>query len=547
MNKIIFNKNRTIIKILKNIFVFIIITFYSNIVISQTILNSNLYFINKYQLNPAYTGSEGSLYSFLNYRNTSSFVEGAPVFFSLSLHSPFFDNMGAGLRFSNTKEGLFNNTNAFIDYRYKVNFKAQQSISFGISAGLESNKMDYGLIIAENQAAIIDVASKNYVGTNFETSAGISYKFKNLDLGFSIPQLFENKNIIGLSYVTIANYNYQLKNNNIELKPSLLFVKNPKSLVLYDINLQTIWKKQYWLGISYKNRPGFVFSAGLSFINLNIGYAIEIGTEKYSNIFNQIHEISIAYNFKKKIKSPNDSLFVNNNLLIIKNTISIKKDSSAKSEKNITKSINNTDSTTIKSVENIIINKSENTDDINKTKFKETGNGVYILHNSVSDTNNFENQSVDSLVINSMLDDIENKKTNNLKENLDTLEYVEVGNGIYRIKNNKTNQYIDFKNDSISEEILNSVIFEEKSNKTQKKQATNKIQYTLKIHIDNSNQVILYEPKISEKIHPKINKEGKIDYYYGKYNNIEEAKKQIEILKKSGIKNAEIETINPNK
>jgi len=519
MNKTFIKKQQYIGVAVKILFSFLIVFIFSDDIKSQTTLNSNLYFTNKYQLNPAYAGSEGSIYSVLDYRNTNSYSQGSPTSFNLDIHSPIFNNMGAGIRLSNNKEGLFNNTNLFVDYSYKVNFKSNHNIRFGISAGLEANQMNYSEIIAEDPAAIIEVASKNYVGNSFETSAGISYNWKNLDISFSLPQLFENKNKLGLSYLGLISYDYQLKKQEINLKPSVLLIQNNNSEINYNINLQTIWKNKYWFGIAYKNRPAFVFSAGISMYNFSVGYAIEIGTEKYSNIFKQIHEISIAYSFGRNKKPLNDSIFVNNDFDLKQDTTKTKIDSTEIAEKIIKKENNSSDST--KTKENIV-EKEEKTNIQNNINIEETANGIYILKINTSDSSEAINKLNDSLLIKTIIKEINKEK--------DTLKYVEVSHGLYRIKNIKTNKFID--TDSISETKLNSlsIKLEENNNNYQT------TYYTIIFYINDSTKHLLYKPDIIEKTNAKLEPDGTIKYFYGHFETKEEALKQLQKLKQLGIK-----------
>ena len=548
MNKTSLKKHKFLFKILKLILIFLAIFMFSNNLKSQTTLNSNLYFINKYQLNPAYAGSKGTTYSILNYRSTNSYSQAAPKSFNLAVHSVVFNKMGAGIRLSNNKEGLFNNTNIFIDYSYKINLKSKQNIIFGISAGLESNQIDFSKIIAEDPAAIIDVASNNYVGSSFETSAGIIYNWNNLNISFSVPQLFENKDNINFSYLGIVSYNYKLNEKEINLKPSILLIKNTNSTAIYDINLQTIWKNQFWIALSYKNRPAFVFSAGVNLYNIGISYAIELGADKHSNIFKQIHEISIAYNFKRSKKLPNNNPFVNNDFELKNDSTKIKVDSSETIEKIIVKNNTFNDSITTEEVADKIKDKEKtNIKKNKKIKPKETGAGIYILNSTVNDSNNVTSTIKDSLLINCVVKEINNKKQ-------DTLDYVEVSPGIFRIRNTKTNKFIDFNKDSISDSKLDSLSIKIKTirdksinnNNSNTKENENNYQhvyYTIRLYIDKTNTHLLYKPEIIEKTRAEIDASGISKYYYGQYSSKQDATKQFLRLKKLGIKNLKIKKI----
>ena len=140
---------------------------------AQKVYEGVLYPYNLYSINPAYTGINKRLSILLNYRNASSNLEGMPKQLMFGIHSPVFKNMGLGLRVENYSEGLFNYFTSFVDYSYFVNINNNQILRFGISAGYSSNTLDQSRMLATDPSAIIEIASQNFMGSNFISAAGI--------------------------------------------------------------------------------------------------------------------------------------------------------------------------------------------------------------------------------------------------------------------------------------------------------------------------------------------------------------------------------------
>jgi type IX secretion system PorP/SprF family membrane protein len=464
-------------------------------VISQVIFTGNLYYSNPYSLNPAYAGYKGLLSAQMYFRQTSASFDGAPVVIGLGVHSPIYKNVSLGARFYKESEGLFENLSVMIDYAYSLKLTNSQSLRFGLGTGFKSNQIDYSKIIAEDPSAIIEVASKNYEGLFFQTGAGITYNWKLFDLSFSVPQLFESKKIINPEYCTLLSYRFNLKREDITLKPSVLLRFNKGKPTLYDLNLAAYWKNLFFISLAYRNRPGMVFSAGFNFKDLSISYAYETGLQNYSNLFDQIHEISISYSFSKKKTVPKDSIPGHDFPLVSKND-SLKSDSIHKS--NIAK---------IATIKKNVVSYNDSL----KIKLN-----VDTLYTVAADTNKTE-------------------------PNLDDYEVIQVGDGIYSVsyKKNATdsakfniNHYYSIINDSIVANKLLNKISRENLNKKDTSQILEKGFYTIRIYVDDSNKTILRDAEISMDTWFEIDNQDKFIYYLGHFDNIEDAQNRVLKLKK---------------
>ncbi len=509
-------------------FLFLVIPGWAN---SQTIITENLYLNNKYTINPAYAGANNSLDAFINYRNAAVSLEGAPVLIAFGSNMPIFRKMSLGARFYNQSEGLFEVINGFADYSYWIELAKGHVLRFGISAGIQSNQIDFSKIIADDPSAIIDVASRNFNGISFQAGAGFVFQWKNLELSLSLPQLFESKNYFKPNSQLLFLYHSQLNSSNVSIKPSFFVNYKNNSPIVFDINLQTYWKDLFWIGVGYRNRPGIIASVGLRINQLNLGYAIEIGAEKYANMFKQIHEISISYAFQKKKRMPVDSVYIPYIQNITEND-SVNIDSTSKiivTKKEIVEIVNTENSDSLP-----LPNNNEP-----KYKIEDAGGGIYVVKSMNTDTTDLVLDSMivhlveDSLAVLQLVDQIENEEDDT------RIKIVDEGSGIFTIKANlNTNDSLSNSakiTDSELDSLMNSKVLLDKM--LAKKEAVSSknemtLYYTIQLFINNSNQHFLTNSEIVGEARIEKSIDGEINYFYGYYNTEEEVLQVVQKFEK---------------
>lgn len=527
----------------KIIFIYFVLLLNSYGIYSQSVLSGNLYPENKYLINPAYTGYHGFLNTNFSFRNTSASVDGAPNFLNFGIHSPVYRNMSLGLRLYKQSEGLFSILTGFSDYSYHLKLREKQYLRFGISAGFKSNRLNTADIIAEDPSAIIDVASRNFEGIYFESAAGIVYHFDNFEFSFSLPQLYESKNNFKPQYNSLFSYEFSFNQNSILLKPSILIRYKQNEPLVYDLNMLAFWKNQFYLGLTYRNRPGIILSTGFNFKNVSLSYAVEIGLQKYSNIFNTIHEISVSYTFKKSkpiiidtLSNSTEPLIAKKDSLVIDSSLTVVK-------------------TEIQQTDSVFEGKEQEA----KTGFEilEAGNGIYVIHEIVGDSvqsSNIVSNNIlsddgdfklddDSILSDRIIRHIE--KENNYK-------LLNSGNGIYTfssgivldsLKNTPENedQYID--SIIIAEDLLNKLNSDNLSSQTQKDES---VFYSIQLFIDDSNNYLFRDAEIASGTWFGTDQEDNFIYYFGHFETVEEAQSNFDRLNKYKDLNKRIIKLNVN-
>jgi hypothetical protein len=224
---------------------------------------------------------------------------------------------------------------------------------------------------------------------------------------------------------------------------------------------------------------------------VSINYAFEMGFQKYSNLFDQIHEISISYSLSKKKTIPVDTISNPDFPLIVKND-SLKPDTSIK-----------------------IITTKKDTARVNLVNI------------------------ADSLKTDTLTPGLVDKSHKD--SNLDNYEIIKVGDGIYSVKYKiepgdsiqySVNQDTSLNNNSqVADELMNRII-REKLEKTDSTDNSRKGFYTIRLYLDESNKNILRDAEIALETWFDADDQGKFMYYLGRYKTMEEAKNRLLALKK---------------
>lgn len=521
---------------------------------SQTVYQGNLYTYNKYMLNPAYAGSEEYLSAILSYRNASLSIQGAPKQLMFGFHLPVFEKMGLGGKIENQTEGLFNSLTGFIDYSYNVNLGYEQRLRFGISIGLKSIQLDNSKIIATDPTAIIETASTYILGTAFESAAGIVYNWKNVELSFSAPRLFDINKKFKPNFATNLFYSTRALDNKLLLKPNVQIIYKPNIPLIYSAGITANWREKFNLGVGYLNRPGVVLSTGFSFANLNLNYAAEIATKKYANIFNTIHEISLTYKFIKVKKTPSDSLDKPPLDILVKND-PIKTDSLINDDfsdnvhvSDSSSYVSDTDSllidTDLTAKQDSVNNGNEDVSIVDENPYfvvEEVGDGIYALRPFDTIIKNIDEVKIDSLLkIGEIYVDDVSDSLGEIATKSGKYEIIEASDGIFELKTN----IADIQNQDISDKVVDSLLTTEDfysviDSKT-KHEDKGEVYYTLRIFIKSNSDILLKDSSLAELMRVEKSSSGKINYYLGKFSEEYSAEQVGEYLKGKGISQFEI-------
>ncbi|HBX52507.1 MAG: hypothetical protein A2275_03290 [Bacteroidetes bacterium RIFOXYA12_FULL_35_11] len=268
------------------------------------------YMMNGFLLNPAIAGSKDYIPIALTVRQQWVGITNAPSTYALSGHAaPFLNkNMGVGGYIYNDRFGPIMRTGLLASYAYHLKLDQKHKLAFGVSLSGFQYKIDGEQLTTadpNDDAITYQDESKFIPDANF----GAYFYSDRYWAGLSVAQLFQWKADIGQSvndnkmvrhYFLTAGYRIDLTKSvkDFELEPSLLVkATEMRSPMQLDINLKGYYKKNYWLGFSYRTQDAVMVLLGVKYQQYYIGYAFDYTLSNISNYAKGgSHEIMIGIN-----------------------------------------------------------------------------------------------------------------------------------------------------------------------------------------------------------------------------------------------------------
>lgn len=263
-------------------------------------------------LNPAYAGADEALSLTFITRDQWSGLEGAPNSQTLSGHTLFKqNNLGVGIIINNDQIGVHRKLKILSSYAYHLSINKNSLISFGLQAGINNRRSDYGSILGEagNDPLISNTLLTH---TSFNLGAGIYFRSEKLDIGYSAPDMIpENFRINDTISVKFKNLNhfifskYRITiNENVDVAPSVLLKYMSGIPLSYDMNLNFIYRKVLITGFSYRKNESIDFLLKLQATpQLQLGYSYDHPINQVSQLSNASHELMVHYLFSFKQKN----------------------------------------------------------------------------------------------------------------------------------------------------------------------------------------------------------------------------------------------------
>ncbi|MEX0813145.1 MAG: type IX secretion system membrane protein PorP/SprF [Chitinophagales bacterium] len=273
----------------------------------------SMYMFNGLALNPAYAGSRGVLSAMALYRHQWSGLEGAPKTAVANVHAPLMnDRMGLGLSIASDNIGLVNMINITGNYAYRLTFKDDSKLAFGLNVTLNNFRGNWSEAALQDRNDPSFNASSSLWNPNF--GFGVYYNSDRWFAGISVPHLLNNSlSREGIHLEGNDNVARQYKHyfftggaiftltENVKMRPSFLFKYVQNARLSTDINLGFLFREVFWLAASYRIGDAVV---GMIEYDINdiirIGYAYDYTLSELTNYTSGSHEIMLGFELRKK-------------------------------------------------------------------------------------------------------------------------------------------------------------------------------------------------------------------------------------------------------
>jgi type IX secretion system PorP/SprF family membrane protein len=241
------------------------------------------FYFNPFHFNPAYTGIDGHTDVYFSNRRQWVGFNDAPVVSQFSVQYATRERLSLGFTVSDLKVVALRNTFISGAIAYRVPVARKKSLTFALSGGVGSSNLDLGDYNYSNDPTILNAATTSIYGN---ASFGMLYDWKQLRVGFALPQLFGqnyispqklgNKNSAQLQK---QNYSvaYKFSVSSFSIEPWFLFRLSDDNQNSWDGGATVSYNKKIWLGSSYNTQQGTGFFFGLEVKEiLKVGCSYEL-------------------------------------------------------------------------------------------------------------------------------------------------------------------------------------------------------------------------------------------------------------------------------
>lgn len=284
--------------------------------------------MNQFLINPAFAGSEGYTSFNLTARQQWLGMEDAPSTQSISgqariLKTSYISKsrsikkrikkrrpsgrVGIGAYIYNDKNGQIGKTGGEFTYAYHL-FINDGQLSLGVSLSAFQFRVNTeNLVLPQGETVdplLLQAREGMWVT---DGSFGLYYTFQPFYVGLSSRNLFQSALKFGEDdsfkdyqqlrhYYFITGYRYDMK-NDFEIEPSVLFKTTENFNLQADINVKGYYRRDYWLGFSYRTGNAFVTMVGVRIDKLYVGYAFDYSLNDIQRISYGSHEIMVGLKF----------------------------------------------------------------------------------------------------------------------------------------------------------------------------------------------------------------------------------------------------------
>lgn len=312
---------------MKKIIQSIVLIILSNWSIAQQLPLYSQYSVLSYLYNPSLAGQNETVNAGLLHRSQWKGISGSPTTSVLTMDGPIaVKNIGLAATVFNDVTDVTSRMGFYTSYSYKLKITENQKVLFGLSLGVIQQRIDLTRAVIKDASDPYLMFPSNLRATIFDANLGLTYCWKTLQVGISVPQITGSKvNYINTNsslYYTLARHyalslKYSIdvnKERGMTVYPLILVRYASGAPIQYDINAVFDWKKLGWASITYRSNSAIGVNIGFRVNNsLRTGYAYDYNINTIKNYAGGAHELFLGYTFgggaKENIdKAKNDSI-----------------------------------------------------------------------------------------------------------------------------------------------------------------------------------------------------------------------------------------------
>lgn len=276
-------------------------------------MQTQLYF-TRLTTNPALTAYNGSTNVHGFFRDQWSGVANHPrIGGAIGEISLWKDRIGTGVEVMAYSAGVSKIIDAKLYYAQKVKLAPNHQLSIGVAAGILQHNTNYD---ANRVTELVGDPNFNQPANMlFDLNIGLAYQWKNLTLGFAIPNLLDGNTRVynnqtklsgfNRTYVVNGSYEINLAKGRFNLEPLVVFNVNQNKAFNMKMQVMADYKKIVFLGAGYNLYGGVPITAGVrisKIFTLAYGYQVPVMRNIPTTGIYSTHEVMMSVCFDKWVK-----------------------------------------------------------------------------------------------------------------------------------------------------------------------------------------------------------------------------------------------------
>ncbi|MEQ9426497.1 MAG: type IX secretion system membrane protein PorP/SprF [Cyclobacteriaceae bacterium] len=297
---------------MKKLYIITLLTLaiWSGEILAQQQVMFTQYMFNGTAINPAITGTHGTLSFTALTRKQWVGIEGAPSTQTLAIHAPSRnEQVGYGLLFMRDQIGIAKQHVVFGSYAYRIKMN-NSVLSLGLQFGFTDYRQNENELNPNNFDNALTDNLRSGMKPNF--GWGAYYYGDKYYVGFSIPFLVNNffnddeltdqRAELERHYFVMGGYVFDLS-PSLKLRPNALLKIVGGAPVEVDLNANLLIQEVVWVGVSYRSFDSIDLLLELQLnSNLRLGYSYDITTSDLRRVNTGSHELMVNYRFTRKSK-----------------------------------------------------------------------------------------------------------------------------------------------------------------------------------------------------------------------------------------------------
>lgn len=281
-------------------------------IITQYINNQNL-------VNPAFTGLRNSWATDFHVRQQWLGVEGAPVTYVVNSHTPINKSMASvGAMVMSDVAGPLKTQQFNMQYSHLIRVRSNIFLSLGLNGGMQMSS------IGTNDILVLD-PDDPYFGVEAQkqmqprVGLGALVFSPKVYFSFSFPQLYSKVSSSSDEYFKTYHYKSRyisagythVVNRKNSFKGSVMARFNDANQQAIDLNVQYLYRRRFWTGISYRLQQSVSLLMNLQMTdNWGVCYSYDYPLYSGGQVRQGSHEITLSYDCFEFFKKNRNRQFI---------------------------------------------------------------------------------------------------------------------------------------------------------------------------------------------------------------------------------------------